>query len=406
MTKLRREQIPLPALSLLLALAPIASLGLILRFLVHLTKTSAKHDPQPTTGTFFHFPPVQLPPSFLSINALLSLPRPLRHALLVSDVETNELFYIHENMPSLAVPFMSNAGGAKNGTEATALCRPGVAGMAVYDVAHARIRVLVARNAARDIAIFTVLPPKFRGKWEPFHGESLTVCNSFNGARLNAPHSLHVDKQGNLFFTDPTFGLMGAPDEFDRALDAPEAMEQNTQNLYYIPAHVVREAVRSGVPAAPRLLVEDLDRPVGLAVVDNRLFVATASPRRPLLAQFTLSNDTDGALRVVGGMRVLHDWSEYLHGWGQRWFPGVLGHLSVVNERWIVIGAGDGLAAFDISESHGAGRMLEPADWIAIDVPPGPPSAVMSVDGHLYVAASDRVMKLQVNVPRDGEAVP
>lgn len=395
MTKPHGEHPTLPVLTLLLAVTPFATLALTLRFLVHLSKTSPRSYPRPT-GMIFQSAPIPLPPSFVSINALLSLPRPIRHALLVSDVETNELYYMHENIPALAIPLVSNAGKAKNESEAAALRRPGVAGMAVYDAVHERIRVVVARNAARDIAMFTLSPATAPGNLQPFYGESVTVCNSFNGSRLNSPHSLHVDGQGNLFFTDPTFGLMAAPDEFDRALDAPEAMELRGQNLYYVPVDAVRNAVQSGVSAVPRLLLEKLDRPVGLAVIGNRLLVAIASPRRPMLAQFMLSSGEDGGLRVVGDMRVLHDWSQYLHGWGQGWFSGVLGHLCVVKERWIFVGAGDGLVAFDIFESRDDGGMLDPIDRISLDFPPGPPSAIMSVDGHMYVAASDRVIKLKI----------
>lgn len=393
----QQQHIPLPALTVFLILTPVTTFAPILAFLHHLSKHKPRRSP-PLTGKFFHSQPAGLPPTFLSVNALLTLPSPLSRTLLVSDVEANDLYYIHENLPSLTIPFMTNAGGATNATQAASLRRPGIAGMAVYDVMRTDVRILVARNTARDISMFTIAPQQGNDRLAPILRESVTVCNSFNGSRLNAPHSIHVDALGNIFFTDPTFGLMAATDEFDRQLDTPADMEQNTQNLYYIPAGDVRNAFESGVPALPRLLVQDLDRPTGIATVGNRLFVATASPRLPVLGQFTLQTDANGELETEGDMRVLYDWSSELHGWGQRWFSGVVGHLAVINERWIVVGAGDGLAVFDVSKEQNASETSQPSDWVSIDVPPGPPSAVMSARGMLYVAASDRIMQVQVNV--------
>lgn len=406
MTRLRKAvSLPTILVASFVFIVPFATSFLTIKLLIRISRV-ATTTPTPGTGAVFQLETAQfrLPPSFYSVNALLKLPSPLSTSLLVSDVETNEIYHIDTNMPAFASPLLRNAGGANSTTSASVLRRPGVADMKVYQSTPTQLQVLMARNAARDIVLITIEPAVASSNgYVPTVGSPICIVKQFNGSRLNAPHSIFVDDDGNLFFSDPTFGLILRPDEFDRALDNPNTMEQEGQHLYYIPASDLRTAVATGSPAEARMLVKNLDRPVGLAVAGEELFVAIASPRRPLLVRFRLSKTGEGEVTVVGDKTILHDWSKKLHGWGQDWISGVLGHICIVQDRLLVVGAGDSLVAFDITAGGGKyGNVthktwLEVKDSLHFGIPPGPPSAIREGEEHFYVAASDRVFKIGVN---------
>lgn len=43
----------------------------------------------------------------------------------------------------------------------------------------------------------------------------ITLAASYNGQKLNSPNDLVQDKAGNIYFTDPPFGIMNNPDEHE-----------------------------------------------------------------------------------------------------------------------------------------------------------------------------------------------
>jgi len=73
-----------------------------------------------------------------------------------------------------------------------------------------------------------------------------TIAETWSGQRLNSPNDIVARSDGLLFFTDPPYGV----DPAKRTL--------HFQGVYALD-------VRSGVPAEPQLLIDDFEKPNGLA---------------------------------------------------------------------------------------------------------------------------------------------
>jgi gluconolactonase len=106
-----------------------------------------------------------------------------------------------------------------------------------------------------------------------------TLADRFEGKRFNSPNDLCLDRAGNIYFTDPPYGMgPGTSKELD----------------YH---GVYRRAVDGTVT----LLSKELERPNGIALsVDERtLYVANSHGPRPIIMAFALKADgTAGPGRV------------------------------------------------------------------------------------------------------------
>lgn len=263
--------------------------------------------------------------------------------------------------------------------------------MAIYDNSESHVRILITRQAARDVALLTLTPAEDPGSFTPTVVSVVSLTRSFNGSMLNSPHSVVVDKKHGVFFTDPPFGLIMEEDEFDRKLDEPEGMEQEGQHLYHLSASAIEYTLASGAPSEPRLLLGGLDRPTGIAVVGDRLYLATSSPREPELRRYEL---WEGGVREEGV--AVRKWKQELHRWGQKQFtPVIADHLTVVGRKWMFAGVGDGVEAFQVGEKGEEDPGL--VDSIELGVAPGPQNVALhrDEDQKIFVATADRVMVVE-----------
>lgn len=80
-----------------------------------------------------------------------------------------------------------------------------------------------------------------------YDGTVTTVADSFQGKRLNSPNDLVVKSDGSIWFTDPTFGVLGW-------YEGAKATPESPMNVYRVDA--------SG---AIELAVEGINQPNGLA---------------------------------------------------------------------------------------------------------------------------------------------
>jgi gluconolactonase len=130
------------------------------------------------------------------------------------------------------------------------------------------------------------------------NGGKRTLVDSFEGKRLNSPNDAIYDSQGNLYFTDPPYGLPKQWDDPRRELDFCGVF-------------------RLGSDGKLTLLTKDLTRPNGIALSpdEKTLYVAQSDPKRAIWMAYPLNQDgTVGAGRVfadvtsmAGKMRGLPD---------------------------------------------------------------------------------------------------
>jgi gluconolactonase len=139
---------------------------------------------------------------------------------------------------------------------------PGTNGMTL----DARGRLTVAGHAQRDVFRFESLDP---------HGPITILADTFQGKRLNSPNDLVYRSNGDLYFTDPPYGLRSQKDN-----DPEKQLQSN--GVYRIP-HALEQ--KPGAPPARdqlQLLVSDLPRPNGIAFSPDEkyLYVNSTEPKK------------------------------------------------------------------------------------------------------------------------------
>jgi gluconolactonase len=156
-----------------------------------------------------------------------------------------------------------------SGAEPFAGAEPGANGLA-FD---ARGRLLLCQHGDRRVA-----------RLDP-DGHLATVADRFEGRRLNSPNDLFVAAGGDLYFTDPPFGL---PRQFD-----DPGRELGFTGVY-----------RVGGDGRLTLLTRDVTAPNGIALSPSgrTLYVSNADPANPTWMAFEVSPDGS-----VGKGRVFHD---------------------------------------------------------------------------------------------------
>src|SRR5690606_9326450 len=121
-------------------------------------------------------------------------------------------------------------------------------------------RLVLAQHGDRRIA-----------RLNPDNHTFTTVADRHEGRRFNSPNDLVYDRAGNLYFTDPPYGLARSA-----------VREIDIQGVY-----------RVTPDGTVTLLIDELERPNGVALSpDNRtLYVANSHPPRQIIMAYSLSGD-------------------------------------------------------------------------------------------------------------------
>lgn len=100
----------------------------------------------------------------------------------------------------------------------------------------------------------------------------VTLADSFEGKKLNSPNDLVFDNQGNLFFTDPPYGLDGQ--------DESPLKEQTINGVYKL-----------DTTGTLTLMTDELARPNGLAFSPDyqTLYVAQSDPKAALWMAYPIT---------------------------------------------------------------------------------------------------------------------
>jgi gluconolactonase len=103
----------------------------------------------------------------------------------------------------------------------------------------------------------------------------ISIANSYQGKKFNSPNDAVYNRHGELFFTDPPYGL-------EKQLEDPKKE---------IPFQGVYKVKRNGEVV---LLTDTLTRPNGIAFLpgEKTLIVANSDPEKPVWYAFDIANDS------------------------------------------------------------------------------------------------------------------
>ena len=106
-------------------------------------------------------------------------------------------------------------------------------------------------------------------------GGKTTIVDSYQGKRLNSPNDLVLRSNGDLYFTDPAYGL-------HRRYDDP------SRELPFCGVFLVRAGEREAV-----LVSDELENPNGVAFdpEERYLYVTQSNPRRAVVMRYPLGSD-------------------------------------------------------------------------------------------------------------------
>lgn len=101
-----------------------------------------------------------------------------------------------------------------------------------------------------------------------------TIVDTYKGKRFNSPNDAVYDRAGNLYFTDPPYGLSGQMEDPEKELDF--------QGVY-----------RYSVDGTLTLISDQLTRPngIGLSLDEKTLYVANSDPERVMWMAYELGDD-------------------------------------------------------------------------------------------------------------------
>lgn len=122
------------------------------------------------------------------------------------------------------------------------------------------------------------------------NGKKTTLADRFEGKRFNSPNDLAVHSNGDIYFTDPPYGL-------EKNVDDP-AKEIPFQGVYRIKTN-----------GDVTLLTKEIDRPNGIAFSrdEKTLYVANSHGPKPVI--FAADVKPDG---TIGELRVFFDTTKWM----------------------------------------------------------------------------------------------
>jgi len=124
------------------------------------------------------------------------------------------------------------------------------------------------------------------------------VIDNYEGKRFNSPNDGVFDKEGNLYFTDPPYGL-------------PEQMDDPNKELDFQGVYCLKTS-------GELVLVDKLTRPNGIALSpdETKLYIAVSDPEHAVWYQYDLPETGK-----VENKKIFHDVTELIGEEGQQGLP-------------------------------------------------------------------------------------
>lgn len=243
--------------------------------------------------------------------------------LLFAEIPGNAIWKWTPPVGSSPVVFMRPSG--YEGAAPYGGPEPGSNGMTL----DARSRLTVAGHARRNVWRLETMDP---------HGQITVLADEYQGKKLNSPNDLVYSRKGDLYFSDPPYGLRTQNDN-------DPAKELAFNGVYRIKGALAHKPGAPPDRAALELLVKDLPRPNGIAFSpdEKTLYVDNSEPKRLWMSYHVKADGTldsgavfygassDEAPGAPDGMKVDRKGNIYSAGPGGVWIFSPSGeHLGTI----------------------------------------------------------------------------
>lgn len=193
---------------------------------------------------------------------------PEHQMLLFSDIPPNSIFkWTEEGGAELFLKPSGYTGTTPRGGE------PGSNGL----ILDAEGNLVLCQHGDRQMARYT-------GSWDNPSPSYETIVGQYEGKRFNSPNDAIYASNGDLFFTDPPYGLEGNVDD--------PAKEIPFQGVY-----------RFSADGELFLLTDSITRPngIGLSPTEDKLYVASSDPNKAIWVVYDLNNGQ------ISNGKIFHD---------------------------------------------------------------------------------------------------
>jgi gluconolactonase len=194
-------------------------------------------------------------------------------------------------------------------------------------------------------------------------GKFVTLAGRYDGKRLNSPNDLAIRSNGDIYFTDPPYGL-------PRGAEDP-AKELDFQGVYRLSSR-----------GELTLLTRELSRPNGIAFSpdEKTLYVANSDPRRAVVMVYAVKNDG-----TLGGGRIFFDATKA----AQENKPGLPDGMKVSRDGTVWATAPGGVLVYSAAGKH--------LGTLATGVPTA--NVAFGDDGStLYITADKNLARMRTKV--------
>jgi len=269
----------------------------------------------------------------------------------------NEQLLLFSDVPANVIYSWSEKEGIKTYLEPSGYTgdierkgEPGSNGLALDNTGHLVLCQHGDRRIARMTSALSQPQPLFE-----------TLAGAFDNGRFNSPNDLVFDSSGNLYFTDPPYGLEHGPDDPARELEWSGVYRLSPQGKV-------------------TLLYKGLSRPngIGLSVDEQTLYVANSDPDEATWTSFHINEDG-----LIGEPVLFHDATARASD-----LPGLPDGLKVDRAGNIFATGPGGVYVFNAE-----GDLLGTINT-------GEPTANLAFNADesvLYITANDKLMRLRLH---------
>jgi gluconolactonase len=198
--------------------------------------------------------------------------------LLFSDIPPNTIYRWQEKGPNKGISLFLRPAGYHG--DRTDMKEPGSNGLAL----NKKGELLMCQHGNRRLAKLSSLARP--------QGKQISVADKYDGKRFNSPNDLVLHSSGDIFFTDPPYGLAKNMEDKEK--------EITFQGVY-----------RLDGKGKVHLLSDQIERPngIGLSPDEKTLYVANSHGPRPIIMAFDVTPE-----RGVANGRIFFNGAELLAG--------------------------------------------------------------------------------------------